>query len=128
MNPVVKDRWLSALRSGYYPETTRALAWRPDISSMVQYDALGVLCALAELDGVGCFTFLNGRGPVYYRERPGGSLVCSAPPPRVLRWAGLPEKDSNVSVPGVDGQSLIRLISDHDAGHRDIAEVIEKHF
>lgn len=80
MNPDVKRRWVEALRSGRYQQTTGALN-RGD-----SYCCLGVLTELAVEDGVippgscddapisGCTSYEGAR---------------LAPPKAVYKWAGL---------------------------------------
>lgn len=105
MNPVVKARWLTALRSGEYQQGRELLAQR-DADNRWSYCCLGVLCELAVADGVveptGCScgstddSHDDNVDP--HRRYYGG--FDTVLPPAVVRWADLPT--DNPIVAGTD--------------------------
>lgn len=56
MNPEIKRRWIAALTSGEYKQGRAALVISPDDEhDEPRYCCLGVLCVLAQQEGVGEF-------------------------------------------------------------------------
>lgn len=115
MDPQIRARWTTALRSGTIPQAKGAL--REDAGRC----CLGVLADLAVADGV-------IDPPKYYdddRESEGEWLYCGAGdvlPYAVYAWAGLP--NGNPDAPGHTGKSLADL---NDAGmpFTEIADLID---
>lgn len=99
MNPDVKARWLSALRSGDYQQGTGSLR-------LTQYGAeewccLGVLCDIAAGDDVGHWT---GIETANVRYQAGEEERTAALPTAVMKWASLSEDDPDVTAanPNID--------------------------
>lgn len=140
MNPEVKAKWLPALRSGDYRQTTSILN-----NGRGEFCCLGVLCEIAVADGVvesqatseGCVEYFYSSADV---ER-------SVLPNRVLEWANLagnnplvtfplsevpeefhPELQSNWTVDSA-GNANITLAGLNDSGipFSVIADLIEKY-
>lgn len=86
MDPDIKQRWVAALRSGEYPQTTGRL--RADDA----YCCLGVLCDL--YDSSGWVKIDPGSGHIF---QPGGAVT--ALPADVCLWAGLDSGNPEVGVP-----------------------------
>lgn len=140
MNPEVKAKWLPALRSGDYKQTTSILN-----NNQGGFCCLGVLCEIAVADHVvesqgtieGCVEYYSGPADV---ER-------SVLPTAVMDWAGVagnnptvtfplseipeefhPELESNWTVDR-DGNVNITLAGLNDSGvtFSVIADLIEKY-
>jgi hypothetical protein len=101
MNKRIKRKWLEALRSGKYKQGRSELHRMEEGENGPEhkYCCLGVLCDLAEQEGV------VSRGSVDYRgehvggwKAPGSSEAWSYPPEAVLRWAGLFSRGEQVRV------------------------------
>jgi hypothetical protein len=89
MNPEIKTRWVTALRSGNYRQGTRKLAHKEDKADPMQHCCLGVLCELAVEDGIiEAVTIPDGPGLV--RRFGGGEEGWSDGqlPLKVAEWAG----------------------------------------
>lgn len=85
MNKVVKDKWVSALRSGQYTKGRYQSRTIED-----RYDAGGVLCDLAVREGVIAAPEKFGRRdgePLFFGYTYGGLAVGI--PPEVESWAGV---------------------------------------
>lgn len=80
MDQVIKQRWLTALRSGEYPQITGVL------HNDEGFCCLGVLSELAHKDGVVTRTRTNDDYYAYGSEKAAGVL-----PAEVINWAGLEE-------------------------------------
>lgn len=70
MNPEVRDRWTTALRSEEYPQGTNYLK-RINLAGATQYCCFGVLAELCEVpekrpgqEGPNIFTFRTSIGPI----------------------------------------------------------------
>jgi hypothetical protein len=113
MNPQVKQKWVSALRSGEYPQITRRL------HTDNGFCCLGVLCDLYgkennvewELECGNIYEF-----NLYVFQGNGTFLPLS-----VVEWSGL-ENGS----PYVDGGKTLALLNDHGKTFEEIADVIEE--
>lgn len=120
MNPEIKTKWLSALRSGEYSQGERVLRDKDN-----NYCCLGVLCDIAikenpelakwekstcDINGNEVYRVIDSLGYEAYVLNPG-----------VLEWSGLTE--NNPKVNGAEG-SLAEL---NDQGHtfKEIADIIE---
>lgn len=115
MNHDVKQRWVTALRSGKYKQTRDILA-----DPMTKgYCCLGVLCALAEEENV---VQRTEREPFYLDRRTflfdGGSNTL---PDSVMDWASLTSDD-----PIVDGKSLSKCNDELGYDFHTIALLIEE--
>lgn len=83
MNPEIKQKWLSELRSGKYEQAFYMLCKISD--GKRAYCANGLLCHIAEQHGVvkAKAVPINEMWVVWFDGH------ISYPPPSVLRWAGL---------------------------------------
>lgn len=102
MNPEVKRVWINELRSGRYPQTTRALQDRRG------FCCLGVLC---DLSGAAEWGPNSGAGRDY-----GG--MYDYPPGSTADWAGMPREVA---------KHLATLNDDKGKTFDEIADWIEKH-
>lgn len=120
MNPIVKEKWIKALRSGEYKQG------RNQLKEGDCFCCLGVLTDLyAKEKGLTWgYQFMEGSEPVY------GSAVL--PHLRVLKWAGLKTANPLVAVPesikGKTGRNCDSLAAMNDRGctFDQIADVIEE--
>ncbi len=98
MNPAVKTQWLSALRSGRYAQGTGFLH-----PNKKQYCCLGVLCTVAEVNGVGAWQEV----PVNEDENPIEEIAYNGAtellPESVISFAGLEFEQDDI---------LVRLTTD----------------
>lgn len=108
MKQDIKERWISALRSGDYPQTKGTLR---DADG---YCCLGVLCDIAAKDGVIEWTKLNNN-KYAIDDREWGALSYS-----VMEWAGLDERD-----PVIKSQLASDLNDVFGLNFMQIADVIE---
>lgn len=110
MNPIVKTKWLQALRSGKFRQATAALSQRPlmgDRDPTPSFCCLGVLCEIyREETGDGewrnsdltVLTVLDIR----FHVNSTNTHATQYLPTKVMGWAGLPEKyGANVDVTGI---------------------------
>ncbi len=101
MNPEIKERWITALRSGNYGQVKGQLgveiADQPDHSG---YCCLGVLCEVAVEDGVVTREVVPSGTVEYVDENSGGHawMVLSE---AVTEWADIVE-NPEVNVEGLD--------------------------
>jgi len=113
-NQVNIRKWVEALRSGEYPQTTNWLAKEG------RYCCLGVACELAVKDGLPVEVTFNGaiRKPLSYN---GFNQVL---PPAVRDWLGLDELDPYAEYEG--SRHKLSLLNDDGAfDFNAIADVIE---
>lgn len=131
MKPEIAQKWVEALRSGNYTQTTKTL--RDDKG----YCCLGVLCDLASQEGIGTwqapdspptsasriYRYVAG----YAKYESNSSLI----PPRVAKWAEMSEKNTGKN--GSKGSFLsdgnwtsLANLNDRGSSFEDIAKVIEK--
>ena len=108
MNPEIRARWTAALRSGDYQQGREQLHYGGT------WCCLGVLCDLAEKDGVITSTD-SGQGWRSY----GG--CHDYPPDAVVNWAGLPGYNPRAETPG---PTLVAL-NDSGASFLEIADAID---
>jgi hypothetical protein len=113
MNKEIKAKWVAALRSGKYKQTTGALR-RGD-----SFCCLGVLCNLhAEAHPK---TAAKQKSINYYMGE-GGVL-----PQAVLRWAGLGKYNVDVAVKYKDIKTNLADLNDRKGlSFKQIANVIER--
>lgn len=96
MNPVVKAKWIAALRSGDYKQSRGQLRTteRSDGLGREGYCCLGVLCDVYRKEHGGRFTDNGVHFEALNDTRVGGDYISSA---SVVAWAGLPvEPDGRV--------------------------------
>lgn len=121
MNPVVKAKWLEALRGGEYRQTDGVLR-----SSSDGYCCLGVLSQLAADEGVipqpaqppyGAYRYSAFEGNVIN----GNNMYLI---PKVMEWAGLDSNSGSITT----DDSYVSLSSLNDGGtpFTEIADIIEK--
>lgn len=115
MDPVIKQRWINALRSGKYKQGTGALR-----DSKNKFCCLGVLCDLLGVElQIG---WANTMGGSLYTFDETGSVL----PFRVIEHAGLNENNPIIKLPGRPYQTTT-LATRNDAGDTfdHIADLIE---
>lgn len=119
MNADVKARWVNALRSGEYQQTQGSLRrLLPDEGSPPGFCCLGVLCDLAEQEGLVTSAPINdGFVLAYGATRFKESAFL---PTAVMEWAGLLD-DS----PATYDTTLVSL-NDGGSTFEEIAQVIEE--
>lgn len=107
MQPEIKERWITALRSGDYPQTRCQLR-----SEKPEYCCLGVLCDIAVQDGLG-----EWDGEEYVS--PSGGRRTGYLPLNVLDWSGLTE----------DGMAdLVKLNDTNGLAFDAIADYVEEQY
>lgn len=120
MNPDVKAKWLEALRSGEYEQTTGTLhrvvptngnEWSP--TKPAGWCCYGVLCDVAVKEGLKVIRKTD-EDTEYFDG------VIDYLPTSVVEWAGLPSND-----PAVQGRSLADR-NDHGVTFPEIADLIEE--
>jgi hypothetical protein len=128
MNPDVKFEWVEALRSGRFKQGTGKL-W------VITHDqdnephepglcCLGVLCYLAELEGVTTRQYHRFEGYQFYMFGNTADVL----PEEVKKWAGLEYGDPRI--PGIDDDHEDRslaFINDNGADFDEIADLIDKY-
>ncbi len=101
MNPEIKERWITALRSGNYGQVKGQLgveiAHQPDHSG---YCCLGVLCEVAVEDGVVTREVMPS-GTVEYVDENYGEHARMVLSEAVTEWADIVE-NPEVNVEGLD--------------------------
>ena len=110
MNQQVKEKWLSALRSGHYKQTQNYLY------ADNGFCCLGVLCDLYGKEHNVEWNF-DEDGNYYRFQDETGSLPLS-----VIEWAGVGSHN-----PSIPGTSLVEL-NDTGSTFNQIADFIEEHF
>lgn len=120
MDPVIKERWATALESGEYKQGTGGLR---DADSDT-YCCLGVLCELAVEDGIIERRLRKGfrQSPEWVYGYPGESAFL---PPEVTKWAGLDQPGGRFSgnSPTVNGTELVEL---NDNQYRDFPYIAQQ--
>lgn len=106
MNKEVMQKWVKALRSGEFAQA------KAQLENCGTYCCLGVLCKLAEQEGVNVIKNENGylHGETL-REQPD-----------VLKWSGIRD---NIGYLGVGNESLTYLNDEKSYNFTAIADVIE---
>lgn len=124
MREDVKARWISALRSGEYPQAKDAL------KTPSGYCCLGVLCELAVADGViepydayhDGYPWIDEDGSTNYAE--------AILPPPVMKWAELEDANPFVRYVQDSGAEMISAPisepNDNGAGFNFIARLIDE--
>lgn len=113
MHKEIKDKWVVALRSGKYTQTTYNL--RQNLPSVgCKHCAIGVLCDLAVKEGIETESVFGGISATK----------------RMINWLGLEEDFGEVSLlKPVDGYLSIMALNDR--GHytfSQIADIIDQQF
>ncbi len=134
MNPEIKERWITALRSDEYRQTTNYL------NRNGGYCCLGVLCEIAVEDGVVTKSFYDPDETIVMYSDPndGYDKTTKVLPDAVAQWAGFgltdnPEVEIFVDLHDSSGERL-RKISLAELNDRagfnfhQIADVIEEKF
>lgn len=129
MNPEVKEKWLTALRSGDYAQGKGKLE-KIDAEGQSTYCCLGVLCDLAAKENIterdiGRYTTSTTSTDVLY-----GSNSENFPPMSVVEWAGLSDPNPPVLIPEPEGElsratNLAELNDEKGYTFYQIANVIE---
>ena len=118
MNPVVKEKWLEALRSGEYKQVDGFLRTRSD-----GYCCLGVLSQIASDEGVvdqpkevnGAYRWTNENGA-------SNNMYLL---PEVMEWAGLDSHSGSITTE--DYHLSLSQKNDEGTPFSEIADLIEKH-
>jgi hypothetical protein len=96
MNPWIKSRWVGALRSGDFAQTTGVLQRTVTSGDRpAGYCCLGVLCELAVADGVIEKQVPQNNGDSYTQRAVFGDDTKTLPL-AVQRWAGIDNSDPTV--------------------------------
>lgn len=120
MNPEVKVKWLSALRSGEYTQGRAALRRMNKKTGREEFCCLGVLCDIAEKEGIVASLLVDD----YYSY--GAWAASGSLPSEVMEWAGLP---SNPSANDPEYDTALTYMNDIYAfPFETIALIIEKEF
>lgn len=128
MNPEVKAKWLSALRSGEYAQTKEVL------QSDEGFCCLGVLCDIAVKDGIIEAPEAN-YGIRYYIAYDYDDVDEVYPfheesqlPWKVARWAGLDSRNPSVEWSSDQNGSWTPVSEPNDSGatFEEIADLIER--
>lgn len=113
MREEIKAKWVAALRSGEYKQGIGRL--RYDTDDGTSYCCLGVLCDLAEKEGI---TRLHlGEEESYAHYDDDADLL----PPSVMRWAGLDDSDTEIR-----GYELTYYNDESQFSFNEIADLIEE--
>jgi hypothetical protein len=110
MNPQIKQKWVSALRSGDYQQTQRRL------HDENGFCCLGVLCDLYGKENNVEWNLVNNGQNYEFQE------FESYLPSSVRKWAGVEACNPHVN----DGESTLVRLNDTGCTFRQIADVIEK--
>lgn len=130
MNPQIAERWATALESGEFKQAISALfvgLYPGDDSEETQnaevgFCCLGVLCVLAEEDGVDMTITLPIRPGEYgWVITPGDtSAEMSSLPEPVREWAGMEDSDGGY---GTDSQGAIRSLAEDNDNRQSFADI-----
>lgn len=111
MNKEIKTKWLEALRSGEYQQTTEVL------KDSKGFCCLGVLCDIhSKITGETDWEIVNG-GNKYYEE-----FRCA--PRTVVKWSGI--EDCNPDVKLDNHYWNIAELNDGGRSFKEIADIIEQ--
>lgn len=142
MNPDVKAKWVAKLREEGLPQTRGALhqvePYTPDPTDEDRYFekprptgmcCLGVLCVIAEQEGVVERRGVDEEGRVFYpapwRNYQGQEEIeneVAVLPPAVREWAGLDQPNPDVQSAGTS----LAALNDNGRSFRELADIIEK--
>jgi hypothetical protein len=128
MNPDVRRKWVTALKSGKYVKCTSRM--HAVVNGTHQFCALGVLCDIAEKEGITRITHTvdlgDGMHSVAYDDH------FTMLPRKVMAWAGLDKQMPTILFRDDDGdQQIISVAQMNDAlmlSFNEIAELIDAYF
>jgi len=112
MNPQIKEKWVSALRSGDYKQTQRRL------HDENGFCCLGVLCDL-----YGKKNNVEWEPSTHYNNAYMFQDMTTVLPLSVMEWAGV--EDYNPHVNG--GPFTLAELNDRGSTFNEIADLIEEH-
>lgn len=128
MNHQIRDEWVRRLRSGEYKQGIHFLK-KHELAGF-EYYCLGVLCEIAEEEGiVGSEQHMTSGITSYYAlDDPISDRDSKRLPDAVIRWAELPTDTKYPATVVVDGATLTTLASMNDdfAPFEEIADTIEE--
>lgn len=114
MNSEIKDKWLKALRSGKYKQTTGVL------KASDSYCCLGVLCDV--------YSKTKKKSGIKFDDFnqffDGENLKLSILSDRIINWA---ELSGNEIEPSRDNHATLMVLNDSGKTFLEIADIIEKH-
>jgi hypothetical protein len=113
MNPQIKQKWVSALRSGEYQQTQRRL------HDENGFCCLGVLCDLYLKENQ-----LEWEPSTHYNNVYVFQYMATVLPLSVMEWVGVGEGNPYVYVNG--GPFTLAELNDRGSTFNEIADVIEK--
>lgn len=113
MDQVIKEKWLTALRSGDFSQTTGVLEHKGS------FCCLGVLCSLAVEDGV--IQRNDSHEGIYYGTH--GDESALVLPVGVMEWANI---DSNPLIVDEYGNTSLADLNDGGKTFEEIADFIEE--
>lgn len=140
MNPEIKERWVAALTSGDYSQTSRKLG---DENG---YCCLGVLCEIAVQDGVVTKEVAKGfesETAVYFSAENPTDRESAVLPASVRNWAGLSHSNPSAYMKSEDIPVIVRTemlyvdetvemtlapMNDGGVTFTEMAELINKYF
>lgn len=126
MKPLIKDKWLKALRSGEYKQGRQNLHLVISPENQ-QFCCLGVLCDLAVQEGV-VDRWNYASEVMQYGERQGLSSHTTLPR-RVWEWAGLDTNSPVVLLRAGNKRTSLATLNDQTNDQWDfnrIAQIIEE--
>jgi len=109
MNPQIKQKWVSALRSGDYKQTQHRLRKEDG------FCCLGVLCDLYIKENNEEWK-IDGVGDYFYEQ-------YKFPPLSVIEWSGLVSDNPSVC----NGKTSLGYLNDNGTTFNEIADLIEEH-
>lgn len=115
MNQYVKQKWITALRSGEYMQTCGRLRYEDS------YCCLGVLTDLYDKDIQSENSWNEGDGLGHYCYIADGNIIEATLPQCVMQWAGLKEENPDVGV-----HSLAYLNDNDEFDFEQLADIIEE--
>lgn len=128
MNPEIKAKWLTALRSGEYRQGRNVLKQQFDENDAPQFCCLGVLCDIAIKDGLN----LTVNDINEYEDT--DAIIWSFDdhqellPRAVMEWAGMDSDNPALPNPEDEGHPTTDIASLNDNGmdFENIADIIER--
>jgi len=126
MKPQVKEKWVSALRSGQYGQTTRIL--KTINGDKASFCCLGVLCNLF-IEENPDYAWNDSYGQrddsktysSFVKKSEGGSLADASLPVQVCEWAGIATNNPVIG----HGLDAIQANDEVRLSFIDIADIIE---
>lgn len=116
-------KWVKALRSGSYRQTTGRLALRK--KERFNYCCLGVLGQIAANEGLIKSKILETGTNDFKQKSYDG--IGNVLPDSVKNWAGMKDNHGGITINGIP----VTLIKLNDSGHysfKQIADVVEKNY